>query len=76
MSQSTTRGSRLSRPLSVLGLVGYYPTNYLIEIHPIRRQKDYSFFFDFYSLRINSYGGLRPVSQNYPPPRSKLVYYY
>jgi len=28
MSQSATRGSRLSRPLSVVGLVGYYPPNY------------------------------------------------
>jgi len=76
MSQSTTRGSRLSRPLSVLGLVGFYPTNYLIEIHPIRKQEDYSSFFNLFSLQKHSYGGLRPVSQNYPPLRSKLVYYY
>jgi hypothetical protein len=74
MSQSTTRGSRLSRPLSVIGLVGFYPTNNLIETYPIRRQ--FALFRYIFLCEKNFYKGLQPVSRNYPFPRIKLVCYY
>ena len=50
----------LSDQLSIVGLVGLYPTNYLIERRSLQRRPK--------ALGLNPHAVLAPVSQRYPPP--------
>ena len=50
----------LSDQLSIVGLVGLYPTNYLIERRLLQRRPK--------ALGLNPYAVLAPVSRRYPPP--------
>ncbi len=52
-------GVTLSRPLPVVGLVGRYPTNYLIGRRPIPERRSFS--------PEGAYAGLSVVSNGYPP---------
>ena len=52
-------GATLSRPLPVVGLVGHYPTNYLIGRRPIPERRSFS--------PEGAYAGLSVVSNGYPP---------
>jgi hypothetical protein len=72
-------GLPLSRPLPVLGLVGRYPTNYLIGPPPILgRDRD----DPLYPLSVRglpallTYRGLASVSRVYPRPQGRLRWYY
>ena len=55
-------GLPLSRPVPITGLVGHYPTNYLIGRHPILRRE-----FGLYRIADGkAYQGLPTVSRGYP----------
>ena len=65
----------LSRRLPVLGLVGRYPTNYLMGHRPLpgRVLKTLSSLRD---APKGAYGGLAHLSAGYPPPQGRLAVYY
>ena len=50
----------LSDQLPIAGLVGHYPTNYLIGRRPLQRR--------ITALGLSPYAVLAPVSRGYPPP--------
>ena len=58
-------GIALSRPLPVIGLVGHYPTNYLIGRRSIPKRRSFSLF--------RAYAGLAAVSSRYPPLRGRSL---
>ena len=58
-------GATLSRPLPVVGLVGHYPTNYLIGRRPIPERRSFS--------PEGAYAGLSVVSNGYPPLWGKFL---
>ena len=62
----------LSDQLGVIGLVGSYPTNYLIPYSLILQRKDISQL----SLRKKVYGVLATVSSSYSPLKGRLTIHY
>ena len=58
----------LSHQLSVLGLVGRYPTNYLIEREHLQGRTGLPLSFPPQPLRCGAYAELVPISRNYSPP--------
>ncbi len=65
-------GLPLSWPVPIIGLVGRYPTNYLIGRRPILRLE-----FDVHGIPVRvRYRGLPTVSRGYPRPEGKLATCY
>ncbi|BAA29286.1 106aa long hypothetical protein [Pyrococcus horikoshii OT3] len=65
-------GLPLSRPVPIFGLVGRYPTNYLIGRRPILGRSLTAPFRPGDLPVPQAYGGLAPVSRGYPPPEGRL----
>ena len=55
----------LSDQLSIVALVGHYPTNKLIERRPLLGHPK--------ALSLSSHAVLAPVSQRYPPPQDMFL---
>ena len=55
----------LSDQLPIAGLVGHYPTNYLIGRRPLPRRLS--------ALPLRAHAVLAPVSQGYPPPQDTFL---
>ena len=55
----------LSDQLPIAGLVGHYPTNYLIGRRPLPRRLS--------ALPLRAHAVLAPVSQGYPPPQGTFL---
>ena len=55
----------LSDQLPIVGLVGRYPTNYLIGRRPLPRRLS--------ALSLSSHAVLAPVSQGYSPPQDTFL---
>ena len=62
----------LSDQLDVIGLVGLYPTNYLISYSLISWRKNISLI----PLQYQEYEVLAAVSNCYPSPRGRLTIHY
>ena len=62
----------LSDQLGVIGLVGHYPTNYLMPYSLIPWRKDVSLL----SLRQQEYEVLIIVTNGYPSPRGRSTIHY
>jgi hypothetical protein len=56
----------LTDQLPVTGLVGRYPTNYLMGRGPLQRR-----IAAFFRAKHGTYAGLAPLSQRYPPPQGR-----
>jgi hypothetical protein len=59
-------GVTLSRPLPVIGLVGHYPTNYLMGRRPLPKRRSFNL-----PLTDRPHGVLATVSSGYSPLRGR-----
>lgn len=65
----------LSVQLPIIGLVGFYPTNYLIGDIPISHQP-FKGVFNIKEFHLDTYGVLIVFSNSYSPERGMLNIYY
>ena len=66
-------GPILSEPLLIIGLVGHYPTNYLIRRKPLHNP--YNVYLSL-QVKKQNHAGLPRLSPGYPPVVGRLLTRY